>query len=118
MPITATELRGHLYQYLDEILETGKPLEIKRHGRLLQVVPKRVPLEKKQSRSLEKHMAAVNGDPEDLVHMDWLSYWSEESNCCQCNLPKCTTSHQGPSYLRTLPSSDVVALSPRMVLSI
>ncbi|NES19373.1 MAG: type II toxin-antitoxin system Phd/YefM family antitoxin [Symploca sp. SIO3E6] len=37
--VTPTELRGNLYNLLDEILETGIPLEIERGGKRLQIVP-------------------------------------------------------------------------------
>lgn len=33
--LTATELRGNIYQYLDEVLETGIPIEITKGGQTL-----------------------------------------------------------------------------------
>ena len=39
MHVTATELRRNIYQLLDEVLETGTPLEVTRKGRVLRVVP-------------------------------------------------------------------------------
>jgi hypothetical protein len=36
--VTATALRADLYRLLDAVLETGEPLEVERHGRILRVV--------------------------------------------------------------------------------
>jgi len=38
MKVTATALRAHLYRLLDSVLETGEPIEIERHGRILRIV--------------------------------------------------------------------------------
>jgi hypothetical protein len=37
--VTPTELRGNLFNLLDEILSTGIPLEIDRGGKRLRIVP-------------------------------------------------------------------------------
>ena len=39
MALTATELRKNIYKLLDEILETGNPLEIERKGKRLRIFP-------------------------------------------------------------------------------
>ncbi len=71
MLITASELRGNIYQLLDKVLETGEPLEIVRKGRLVRIVA-----DEKPSRvaSLVKH-DCLNGDMEDIVHLDWAKEW-------------------------------------------
>jgi antitoxin (DNA-binding transcriptional repressor) of toxin-antitoxin stability system len=75
MVITASELRQNIYRLLDEVLETGVPLEIERKGKRLQIVPE-------QPRSkldrLAPHPGSIVGDPDDLIHMDWSEYWSPE----------------------------------------
>jgi hypothetical protein len=38
MVVTASELRMNIYRLLDQVLETGVPLEIERKGRTLQIV--------------------------------------------------------------------------------
>ncbi len=38
MTVNPTELRANLHQLLDEVLETGVPLEIERNGRRLRIV--------------------------------------------------------------------------------
>ena len=72
MSMTASELRQNIYRMLDEVLETGVPVEIERRGQLLRIVPEEVP--SKLAR-LTPHPGTIVGDPEDLVHMDWSSEW-------------------------------------------
>lgn len=74
-PITATELRRNVYQLLDRVLESGTPLEIERHGRMLRIEPA-----DPASRlgRLEPHPDCIAGDPESLVHMDWSDQWKPE----------------------------------------
>lgn len=66
--ITVTELRGNIYKLLDEILATGIPLEINRGGRKLTITPVE-PVDK--FANMEFRPDIINGDPEDLVHMEW-----------------------------------------------
>ena len=71
MTITASVLRKNIYQLLDQILVTGKPLIVKRKSGLLKIVPK-----KSVSRfSKLKPRQGLHGDPEDIVHMDWSGEW-------------------------------------------
>ena len=74
-PITATELRRNVYRLLDEVLESGRPLEVERHGRRLVIEPAERP--SKLDR-LEPHPECVAGDPESLGHMDWSDQWRPE----------------------------------------
>jgi hypothetical protein len=74
MTVTVSQLRQDIYRMLDQSLETGKPLMIRRKGRLLKVVPE-APLKSKLSR-LTPHDCIV-GDPEALVHADWSREWGE-----------------------------------------
>ena len=73
MKITASKLRENIYGILDQVLETGTPVEVVRKGKVLKIVPEQKP--DKLSR-LKKRKCIV-GDPEDLVHMDWSSEWTE-----------------------------------------
>lgn len=70
--ITASELRQNVYRLLDEVLRTGKPLEIERGGRRLRIVPVDAPA--KLAR-LEPHPGTIIGDPDELVHLDWSGEW-------------------------------------------
>jgi antitoxin (DNA-binding transcriptional repressor) of toxin-antitoxin stability system len=72
MVITASELRQNVYKLLDQVLETGVPLEIERNGRRLRVVPGDPP--PKLSR-LVAHADFIVGDPDELVHVDWSHEW-------------------------------------------
>lgn len=75
MTITASKLRANVYRLLDEILETGRPLEIERNGKTLVIAPK-------EPRSiwdrLPRREGYIVGDPDDLVHMDWSSEWNPD----------------------------------------
>lgn len=72
MAISATQLRQDIYRLLDEVLDTGVPLEIERNGRRLRLVPGE-PVSRLDG--LEPHPGTIVGDPEDLVHVDWSSEW-------------------------------------------
>lgn len=73
MVVTASALRQNIYRLLDEVLETGVPLEIERKGKRLQIVPE-------QPRSkldrLVPHPGSIIGDPGELIHLDWSEYWT------------------------------------------
>jgi len=68
----ASALRENIYRILDEILETGVPLEIERKGRLLLIAP----LEPRSKLANLKPRDLIVGDPEDLVHLDWSGEWN------------------------------------------
>lgn len=71
MPITATQLRRNIYRVLDEVIETGVPLEIERKGTILQIVPE----EPRKKLDRLKPRAYLRSDPEELVHLDWSREW-------------------------------------------
>ena len=71
--VTASKLRENIYRILDETLETGVPVEVLRKGKVLRIVP-----EKRASKlSRLKKRSGFQGNPDDIVHMDWLKEWSE-----------------------------------------
>lgn len=72
MAHTASQLRQNVYRLLDEVLETGVPLEIERKGRLLRIVPVETP--SKLSR-IRGNPDALLGDPDEIVTMDWSEHW-------------------------------------------
>ena len=66
--ITPTELRGNIYQILDDILNTGVPVKISKGDRKLIITP----LESTDKlRNLRKRKHVVKGNPEDLVNITW-----------------------------------------------
>ena len=68
MIVTASELRQNVYKLLDQVLETGLPLEIERHGRRLRVIAVEAAPKLDQ---LIGHENFIVGDPEEFVHIDW-----------------------------------------------
>ncbi len=71
MRLTASRLRQDIYRILDQVLESGVPVEIERRGKVLRIVP---PRESSKLDSLkERHY--LKTDPEDVVHMDWSETW-------------------------------------------
>ena len=67
MLMTASKLRENIYNVLDNVLETGIPVEIQRRGKLLKIVSAGV---QSKLANLKKH-DVLKEDPEDIVHMDW-----------------------------------------------
>jgi antitoxin (DNA-binding transcriptional repressor) of toxin-antitoxin stability system len=76
MRVSATTLRQNLYQILDEVLDKGIPVEIKRKGQILKIVPEKP---KSKLDNLEPHDTIV-GDPESIITIDWYKEWQEEKN--------------------------------------
>lgn len=74
---TASKLRANIYRMLDEILETGQPLEIERHGKTLVIAPKE---EQSIWDRLPRREGAIVGDPDELIHIDWSSEWNPDPN--------------------------------------
>ena len=72
MPLTASKLRANLYRILDQVLETGVPVEIERHGRILKLVLTDTP---DKLDYLIERSAFLQCDPEDLVSLDWSQEW-------------------------------------------
>jgi antitoxin (DNA-binding transcriptional repressor) of toxin-antitoxin stability system len=72
MKMTASKLRQDIYRVLDQVLETGVPVEIERKGRILKIVPG-APMSKLDN-LVERD--CIVGDPEELVHLDWSSEWN------------------------------------------
>lgn len=75
MAISASKLRANVYRLLDEVLETGQPLEIERNGKTLVVAPK-----ERGSRldRLPRREGYIVGDPDELIHIDWSSEWNPD----------------------------------------
>ena len=76
MRVTASKLRENIYGILDQVLETGTPVEVLRKGKVLKIVPEAKP---DKFSKLKKRNYLV-GDPEDIVHMDWSNEWNELKN--------------------------------------
>ncbi len=72
MTITASALRQNIYRLLDQVLETGQPLEIERRGQRLRITP--ATSVKKLDR-LKARPDFLRTDPDELIHMDWSNEW-------------------------------------------
>lgn len=72
MGVTASKLRENIYQLLDEVLESGVPLEIDRKGQVLRIV-RAEPLKKLEA--LPRREGFLLCDPEEIVHVDWSGEW-------------------------------------------
>lgn len=77
MALSASKLRANVYRLLDEVLETGKPLEIERNGKTLLITPK-----ERESiwDRLPRREGFIVGDPDELIHIDWSSEWNPDPN--------------------------------------
>ncbi len=73
MPITASKLRENVYRILDEAITTGTPVEVIRKGVVLRIVPER----RVSKLSRLKKRAGFDGDPDDIIGMDWMKEWTE-----------------------------------------
>lgn len=71
MRLTASKLRENIYRILDQVLETGVPVEIRRKGRAVKIVPVEPP--SKLERLVRRDY--LRGDPEAIVHLDWSGEW-------------------------------------------
>jgi len=66
--VTLTELSNNIDRLLDEVLETGIPLEINKNGKLLKIVP----IEKTDKlKNLTFKPDVIQGNPDDLVNISW-----------------------------------------------
>lgn len=74
MAVSITYLRNHLYQIVDQVIDTGIPAEIERKGYKLKIVPTKP---KSKLDNLTPHPGTIIGNAEDIVHMDWSHEWSE-----------------------------------------
>ncbi|UXE61744.1 MAG: type II toxin-antitoxin system Phd/YefM family antitoxin [Woronichinia naegeliana WA131] len=66
--VTSSKLYNNLDQLLDEILNTGTPLEIERNGKRLRIIPVKT-VDKLQK--LIHRPEAIIGDPDELVQISW-----------------------------------------------
>ena len=70
--ISATHLRTELFKTLDQVIETGEPVEIQRPGgrvRLVAAVPGG------RLARLRPHSGTIVGNPEALASLSWPDTW-------------------------------------------
>ena len=71
MPVKPSQLRENIYRILDQVLDTGVPVEIERNGKLLRIMP----VAKRSKLDNLKPRRYLLSDAEDLVHVDWSEEW-------------------------------------------
>lgn len=69
--ITPSTLRGNIYKLLDQVLESGEPLEVNRNGEMLMVVPER--RKSRLDRIVPKKITTATD--EELIHPNWEEEW-------------------------------------------
>jgi hypothetical protein len=72
MVLTASKLRENVYRILDEVIETGVSVDIKRKGKTLRIVA----VDQPDILANLRKRPCINGDPEDIVHLDWSGEWT------------------------------------------
>jgi antitoxin (DNA-binding transcriptional repressor) of toxin-antitoxin stability system len=72
MKVTASQLRSDIYRLLDQVLESGEPIEIERKGRRLRItaVEQRPRLDR-----LVRRDDFMRDGPESYIHLDWSQEW-------------------------------------------
>ena len=75
--VTATltqsfDLGSTLEDILDQVLETGIPVEIERKGRIVRLVADKPP---SKLGNLPRREDFIVGEPDGLIHCDWSSEW-------------------------------------------
>ena len=71
MAIKVSALRENIYRILDEVLETGLPVEIECRGKILRIAP----AETRSKLDNLRPRPYLLTDPEELVHLDWSDEW-------------------------------------------
>jgi hypothetical protein len=71
MAMKPSSLRENLYRVLDQVLETGMPIEIERRGKIVKITP----AEPRSKLANLKPRPYLLSDPEELVEMDWSGEW-------------------------------------------
>lgn len=70
--LTASKLRQEVYKILDEVIRTGRPVEIERNGNLLKIIA----VDRNYSKlSGLKKRKLCNEDSENFAEIDWTSEW-------------------------------------------
>ncbi len=66
--ITPTELRSNIYNLLDEILNTGIPIEIDKGSRKLRIIPIK---KANKLQNLIPRLDTIKGDSDELADIRW-----------------------------------------------
>ena len=72
MRISASKLRENIYNILDEVLDTGVPVEVIRKGKVVRITAEKRPATLAR---LRKRMYPLE-NAQSIVHLDWLHEWN------------------------------------------
>jgi len=69
--ITPSELRKDLYNLLDQVILTGKPIEVKRKDKVVKIMvePSRSKLDNLKRRDI------LNCEPDEIIYNNWEKEW-------------------------------------------
>ncbi len=71
--LTPSQLRENVYNILDQVVASGKPVSIRRRGVVLQIVPPQV---KGRLNHIKKRVVFRKGvNPDSIIHCDWSHEW-------------------------------------------
>jgi hypothetical protein len=73
--LTTTQLRANVYNILDNVIETGKPVKVSRKGYIIKITVE----ESKSKISSLIRQQIIEGDPNDLIDLH-VAEWNEEKN--------------------------------------
>lgn len=72
--MTLTELRKNIYAVVEEVLNSGKTVEIKTKGRSVLLSPGHHKSKIERLRAA-RGKKAIKGEPDDLITSDWEKEW-------------------------------------------
>ena len=74
MAVTVPQLRANIYELIDQVIETGEPLEIDRNGVVVRLMP---PVRQSWLDRLPRR-DVVAGDADDLPDIHWSGEWTPD----------------------------------------
>lgn len=74
MSLSLMKLRTDLYKVIDQIIETGNPIEVIRNGHKIKIILADRPTKLER---LVRRENIINGDRDSIIHNDWVSKWTE-----------------------------------------
>jgi len=77
MNITISRLRENIYNIIDNVLETGVPIFIRRKGKTLKITVEGKVDKLETLKDLDKRNI-IRVDPDELIHLDWSSEWKKD----------------------------------------
>jgi len=69
--LTPSKLRADLFNLLDQVIQTGKPIELKRKNRILKIS---VEQPKSKLDNLKKR-DVLTWDPDEIINNNWEKEW-------------------------------------------